>query len=160
MRFENPLERLSESRHCALLSLLPLLCWNVWSVQSVDHKWTTWQRLSLAAEVTGEPKGVMLSHFNIDSNVEGVAQVFHIGPNDRLLGILPFFHSFGYLANYLACSQSWSRRDLSSYSIGCRCYRNIDSQATGYHTYCDSHIFTTLSAPVAHQINLDRFALC
>lgn len=47
---------------------------------------------------TGEPKGVMLSHFNIDSNVEGVAQVFHLGKNDRLLGILPFFHSFGYLA--------------------------------------------------------------
>jgi len=47
---------------------------------------------------TGEPKGVMLSHFNVDSNVEGVAQVFHIGPEDRLLGILPFFHSFGYLA--------------------------------------------------------------
>ena len=46
---------------------------------------------------TGEPKGVMLSHFNIDSNVEGVAQVFHMGPNDRLLGVLPFFHSFGYL---------------------------------------------------------------
>ena len=47
---------------------------------------------------TGEPKGVMLSHFSVDSNVEGVAQVFHVGPTDRLLGILPFFHSFGYLA--------------------------------------------------------------
>ncbi len=47
---------------------------------------------------TGDPKGVMLSHFNIDSNVEGLAQVFHMGPDDRLLGVLPFFHSFGYLA--------------------------------------------------------------
>ena len=47
---------------------------------------------------TGNPKGVMLSHFSIDSNVEGVAQVFHLGPDDRLLGVLPFFHSFGYLA--------------------------------------------------------------
>ncbi len=47
---------------------------------------------------TGEPKGVMLSHFNVDANVEGVAQVFHLGPDDRVLGILPFFHSFGYLA--------------------------------------------------------------
>ena len=47
---------------------------------------------------TGEPKGVMLSHFNIDSNVEGIAQVLHIDRRDRILGILPFFHSFGYLA--------------------------------------------------------------
>ena len=47
---------------------------------------------------TGEPKGVMLSHFNIDSNVEAVAQSLHVNAHDRLLGILPFFHSFGYLA--------------------------------------------------------------
>ncbi len=47
---------------------------------------------------TGEPKGVMLSHFNLDSNVEGVAQLLHIDKHDRVLGILPFFHSFGYLA--------------------------------------------------------------
>ena len=47
---------------------------------------------------TAEPKGVLLSHFNIDSNVEAVAQVFGIQPDDRLLGILPFFHSFGYMA--------------------------------------------------------------
>ena len=47
---------------------------------------------------TGDPKGVMLSHFNIDSNVEGIAQVLHVDSHDRILGILPFFHSFGYLA--------------------------------------------------------------
>ena len=47
---------------------------------------------------TGEPKGVMLSHFNIDSNVEAIAQALHVDAQDRLLGILPFFHSFGYLA--------------------------------------------------------------
>lgn len=47
---------------------------------------------------TGEPKGVLLSHFSLDSNVEGIAQVLHVNQYDRLLGILPFFHSFGYLA--------------------------------------------------------------
>jgi acyl-[acyl-carrier-protein]-phospholipid O-acyltransferase/long-chain-fatty-acid--[acyl-carrier-protein] ligase len=47
---------------------------------------------------TGEPKGVLLSHFSLDSNVEGIAQVLHVDQYDRLLGILPFFHSFGYLA--------------------------------------------------------------
>lgn len=46
---------------------------------------------------TGEPKGVTLSHFSINSNVEGAAQVIHIGKDDRALGILPFFHSFGYM---------------------------------------------------------------
>ena len=46
---------------------------------------------------TGEPKGVMLSHFSVDSNVEGAAQVIPIAKSDRTLGILPFFHSFGYM---------------------------------------------------------------
>ncbi|WP_053378837.1 acyl-[ACP]--phospholipid O-acyltransferase [Nitrospira moscoviensis] len=46
---------------------------------------------------TGEPKGVMLSHFSINSNVEGAAQVIPIDKQDRALGILPFFHSFGYM---------------------------------------------------------------
>jgi len=46
---------------------------------------------------TGEPKGVMLSHFNIDANAQGAGQVLHLYQNERVLGILPFFHSFGFL---------------------------------------------------------------
>jgi acyl-[acyl-carrier-protein]-phospholipid O-acyltransferase/long-chain-fatty-acid--[acyl-carrier-protein] ligase len=45
---------------------------------------------------TGEPKGVVLSHFNLASNVEQLEQVFHLHKGDRILGILPFFHSFGF----------------------------------------------------------------
>ena len=55
---------------------------------------------------TGEPKGVMLSHFNVHANVEAVAQAFPLQPTDRLLGVLPFFHSFGYMATlWLAALQ-------------------------------------------------------
>jgi acyl-[acyl-carrier-protein]-phospholipid O-acyltransferase / long-chain-fatty-acid--[acyl-carrier-protein] ligase len=45
---------------------------------------------------TGVPKGVLLTHYNIASNVEQLNQVFMLGRNDRILGILPFFHSFGF----------------------------------------------------------------
>ncbi len=45
---------------------------------------------------TGIPKGVMLSHHNIVSNIEGMEQVIKPDRNDCLLGILPFFHSFGF----------------------------------------------------------------
>jgi acyl-[acyl-carrier-protein]-phospholipid O-acyltransferase/long-chain-fatty-acid--[acyl-carrier-protein] ligase len=45
---------------------------------------------------TGEPKGVVLSHFNLASNVEQIEQVFHLHNGDRIMGILPFFHSFGF----------------------------------------------------------------
>jgi acyl-[acyl-carrier-protein]-phospholipid O-acyltransferase/long-chain-fatty-acid--[acyl-carrier-protein] ligase len=46
---------------------------------------------------TGDPKGVMLSHFNIDANCQGATQMLHLYQDERVLGILPFFHSFGYM---------------------------------------------------------------
>ncbi len=45
---------------------------------------------------TGEPKGIVLTHGNIASNVEAFADYVQLGKRDRVLGILPFFHSFGY----------------------------------------------------------------
>ena len=45
---------------------------------------------------TGDPKGVVLTHYNIASNVEQLNQVFMLHADDRILGILPFFHSFGF----------------------------------------------------------------
>ncbi len=45
---------------------------------------------------TGEPKGVMLSHHNIASNVEAYSMVMHPTAQDRLCATLPLFHSFGF----------------------------------------------------------------
>ena len=45
---------------------------------------------------TGAPKGVMLSHHNVLSNIESIAQIFRVTDNDRMMGVLPFFHSFGF----------------------------------------------------------------
>ena len=54
---------------------------------------------------TAEPKGIVLSHFNIDSNVQGTNQVLPLYAHDRLMGVLPFFHSFGYTALWIAVSR-------------------------------------------------------
>jgi acyl-[acyl-carrier-protein]-phospholipid O-acyltransferase/long-chain-fatty-acid--[acyl-carrier-protein] ligase len=45
---------------------------------------------------TGDPKGVVLTHYNVAANVEQLNQVFLLHSNDRIMGILPFFHSFGF----------------------------------------------------------------
>ncbi len=50
---------------------------------------------------TGDPKGVMLSHYNLVSNLQQLGQTFDFGPRDRFLGVLPFFHSFGFTATLL-----------------------------------------------------------
>lgn len=45
---------------------------------------------------TGTPKGVMLTYGNVGSNVEAIERVVRLTPRDVVVGILPFFHSFGF----------------------------------------------------------------
>ena len=45
---------------------------------------------------TGAPKGVELTHGNIVANIQSLIAYGDIFPEDRMLGVLPFFHSFGY----------------------------------------------------------------
>ena len=50
---------------------------------------------------TGEPKGVMLTHRNIMSNVQSVAQAMNIQTGDVALSFLPFSHIFERVTIYL-----------------------------------------------------------
>jgi acyl-[acyl-carrier-protein]-phospholipid O-acyltransferase/long-chain-fatty-acid--[acyl-carrier-protein] ligase len=79
---------------------------------------------------TGEPKGVMLTHYNIASNIEQMGQTFMLEPKDVLLGVLPFFHSFGFtvtlwLPAVLGCGVAYhpSPLDLTAVSELVRDYR-------------------------------------
>ena len=45
---------------------------------------------------TGVPKGVMLSHRNVLANIDSIRQVFRLRNDDVMVGVLPFFHSFGF----------------------------------------------------------------
>jgi len=47
---------------------------------------------------TGEPKGVMLTHHNIMSNIEAFRMVFRATLDDNVCSALPFFHSLGFTA--------------------------------------------------------------
>ncbi len=46
----------------------------------------------------GEPKGIMLTQYNIAKNIESALQVFPHKKGDCIVGMLPFFHSFGFTA--------------------------------------------------------------
>jgi acyl-[acyl-carrier-protein]-phospholipid O-acyltransferase/long-chain-fatty-acid--[acyl-carrier-protein] ligase len=45
---------------------------------------------------TAEPKGVLLTHRNVLSNMLGIKVHAQLRDDDVVLGILPFFHSFGF----------------------------------------------------------------
>lgn len=51
--------------------------------------------LPYSSGTTGRPKGVMLSHRNLIANVEQAKGLLGVGPEDRLLALLPFFHIYG-----------------------------------------------------------------
>lgn len=55
---------------------------------------------------TGKPKGAMLTHHNIVSNVKAATQHIYWDDNDRLLSFLPLCHSFERTAGYYAMISS------------------------------------------------------
>lgn len=51
---------------------------------------------------TGEPKGVMLTHTNYLHQVKHVPELIFVGPGDRWLSVLPVWHSFERIMQYVA----------------------------------------------------------
>ncbi|MEU0074776.1 4-coumarate--CoA ligase family protein [Streptomyces sp. NPDC006332] len=54
--------------------------------------------LPYSSGTTGIPKGVMLTHRQIATNLAQLEPVMPAGPGDRLLAVLPFFHAYGLTA--------------------------------------------------------------
>jgi len=72
---------------------------------------------------SGRPKGVMLSHHNILSDIEGIRMVVRVGRGDNLCGVAPFFHSFGYtcamwLPMIAGCSAGYVANPLDARAVG------------------------------------------
>ena len=45
---------------------------------------------------TGKPKGAMISHRAVSQEIEGFDNLIKLSPEVKLLGVLPFFHAFGF----------------------------------------------------------------
>ncbi|HJZ75865.1 MAG TPA: AMP-binding protein [Vicinamibacterales bacterium] len=72
---------------------------------------------------TGMPKGVMLTHRNVLANIDAANAVFQLQPNDVMLGILPFFHSFGFTATLwlplcIGCAAAYHPNPTDAKTIG------------------------------------------
>jgi acyl-[acyl-carrier-protein]-phospholipid O-acyltransferase/long-chain-fatty-acid--[acyl-carrier-protein] ligase len=85
----------SKILYTAAARLLPRLVLRRWLL-SRQVKLDGLATVIFSSGSTGIPKGVMLSHRNILSNIEGIQQAINVNRKDRILGILPLFHSFGY----------------------------------------------------------------
>jgi long-chain acyl-CoA synthetase len=59
-----------------------------------------WASIIYTSGTIGDPKGVILSHYNFVSNVEAAREVLHFKPGDILLSFVPLNHVMGRLADH------------------------------------------------------------
>ncbi|HLJ44703.1 MAG TPA: acyl-[ACP]--phospholipid O-acyltransferase [Bryobacteraceae bacterium] len=94
---------------------------------------------------TGTPKGVMLSQYNIISNIEAIAQVFWIAESDRIVGVLPFFHSFGFTVTIwfpliACCGVVYHPNPTDAKAIGALVLKHHATLLLSTPTFCSTYI--------------------
>jgi acyl-[acyl-carrier-protein]-phospholipid O-acyltransferase/long-chain-fatty-acid--[acyl-carrier-protein] ligase len=95
---------------------------------------------------TGIPKGIMLSHRNILSNINSIQEVMCLTEQDNLCAVLPFFHSFGFTCGL------WL--PLLIGGSGVYCANPFDTAQVGANAR--RHKSTVLFAPPAFLANYAR----
>ena len=51
---------------------------------------------------TGDPKGVVLTHANLLSNIRAIGEAIHVAPRDVFVSWLPLYHDMGLISAWLA----------------------------------------------------------
>ena len=109
---------------------------------------------------TATPKGIMLSHHNILANIEGIAQVIRFTPSDRIMGVLPLFHSFGFTVTLwavlsLGFKGVYHFNPLDARTVGALCRDHQVSVLLGTPTFmraylkkCGREAFASLRLPI------------
>lgn len=94
---------------------------------------------------TGDPKGVILTHGNILSNVQGVSQILAIKPSFRLLSLLPLSHMLEQTVGLLA-----------PLSGGCRVIYPVSRQPSIlFRAMSEYHVTMLVAVPQALQLFLN-----
>jgi len=94
---------------------------------------------------TGVPKGVMISHANIFTNVASMAAVFPMGPADCFIGVLPFFHAFGltctlWFPMLQGCAAAYHPNPMDAKTIGELTETYHGSMLISTPTFCASYL--------------------
>ena len=94
---------------------------------------------------TGVPKGVMLSHYNLISDIDAMLQVFSLGSEDRIVGVLPFFHSFGFtvtiwLPLLAGCGAVYQPNPLDAKATGTMVGKHKGTFLLSTPTFCGNYL--------------------
>jgi acyl-[acyl-carrier-protein]-phospholipid O-acyltransferase/long-chain-fatty-acid--[acyl-carrier-protein] ligase len=94
---------------------------------------------------TGVPKGVMLAHRNLLANLDAVGQIFDLTATDVMMGVLPFFHSFGFTGTVWLPAVSgfgvvYHANPMDGKTIGELASRHRATMIISTPTFCSSYI--------------------
>jgi acyl-[acyl-carrier-protein]-phospholipid O-acyltransferase/long-chain-fatty-acid--[acyl-carrier-protein] ligase len=104
---------------------------------------------------TGVPKGVMLTHANLLANVDSLTQIFPMGVNDCFIGVLPFFHSFGFLGTFWfpllqGASVAYHPNPMDAKTIGELAEKYKATMLISTPTFCGSYVRRCTKEQFAH----------
>jgi acyl-[acyl-carrier-protein]-phospholipid O-acyltransferase/long-chain-fatty-acid--[acyl-carrier-protein] ligase len=120
---------------------------------------------------TAMPKGVMLTHRNVGSNVAGIDELIKLRNNDVVAGTLPLFHSLGYTTTLwiplmMGVTGAYHFSPLDYQIVGKLCRHakatiliSTPTFLRGYLKRCQPEDFVTLDVVVAGAEKLPT-ALC
>ena len=104
---------------------------------------------------TGVPKGVMLTHRNVLANIDAATELFKLTPDDVVLGVLPFFHSFGFtvtlwLPLVVGFGAAYHQNPTDAKTIGDLAARYKATLLVSTPTFCASYARKCLPDQFAH----------
>jgi acyl-[acyl-carrier-protein]-phospholipid O-acyltransferase/long-chain-fatty-acid--[acyl-carrier-protein] ligase len=134
--------------------LLPA-AWLKRSVGRPDWRSSTVAAVVFSSGSTGQPKGVMLSHANLLANVDSLAQIFPMEPEDCFVGVLPFFHSFGLTGTIWfpllqGCAVAYHPNPMDATAIGELAEKYRGSMLISTPTFCQSYVRRCTRQHFAH----------
>ncbi len=120
----------------------------------------SWSTSSPAAVIfssgsTGVPKGVVLTHANLLSNVDSLEQIFQMEEDDCFIGVLPFFHSFGLTGTLWCpllqgCSVAYHANPMDAKTVGELAETYRGSILISTPTFCQAYLRRCTPQQFAH----------
>ncbi|MEO1094568.1 MAG: AMP-binding protein [Cyanobacteria bacterium J06638_28] len=99
-------ESVPEDAPCKMVNyaqVLALGSQNTWQPVAIEPE--SLATLIYTSGTTGKPKGVMITHANLMHQITTLGAVVQPQPGNRVLGLLPTWHTFGRTAEYFMYSQ-------------------------------------------------------
>ena len=97
----------------------------------------------------------MLTHANLLANVDALAQVFPMTKDDCFIGVLPFFHSFGFTGTLWfpllqGCGMAFHPNPMDAKTIGELFEKHHGSMLISTPTFCQAYLRRCTREQFAH----------